>query len=74
MALQGDPLMLYIVCMYIPPLRPSSAYPQKWNVVWKSSMFVLLLLLFLFVKYRRVKESLKKREFERARCMYTDKE
>lgn len=26
------------------------------------------------MKYRRVKESLKKREFERERCMYTDKE
>lgn len=36
-----------------------------------------VVVIVLVVKYRRVKEvkeSLKKREFERARCMYTDKE
>lgn len=29
-----------------------------------------VVVVVLVVKYRRVKESLKKREFERARCMY----
>lgn len=38
-----DPLMLF---PYVHPPCPS-AYPRKWSVLWKSSMFVLLLLFLL---------------------------
>lgn len=66
-------LSCFIEYVHLP--IPSSAYPQ--NGKWCGRVLCLFCCCFfvvLVVKYRRVKESLKKREFERERCMYTDKE
>lgn len=54
------PLMLF---SYVHPPCPS-AYPRKWSVLWKSSMFVLLLLFLLLyssIKYSKRNESSKEK-------------
>lgn len=62
--------------MYVhPPFAPFECIsPKMERGVEAFYVCFVVVVIVLVVKYRRVKESLKKREFERARCMYTDKE
>lgn len=60
--------------MYVHPPFAFECISPKMERGVEEFYVCFVVVIVLVVKYRRVKESLKKREFERARCMYTDKE